>query len=89
MTSAVQADFFTVMRERHAVKHFDPAHKLSESEINFLLEIAGSAPSAWNLQPWRFLVIAEQRLQEKTAPGSVRSAPGGGGFRRDRCPGGP
>ncbi|MED4957708.1 nitroreductase family protein [Paenibacillus macerans] len=68
MTSAVHADFFTVMRERHAVKHFDPAHKLSESEINFLLEIAGSAPSAWNLQPWRFLVIADQRLQEKLLP---------------------
>ncbi|CAM4385818.1 nitroreductase family protein [Paenibacillus macerans] len=68
MTSAVQADFFTVMRERHAVKHFDPAHKLSKSEITFLLEMAGSAPSAWNLQPWRFLVIADQRLQEKLLP---------------------
>lgn len=68
MTSAVQADFFTVMRERHAVKHFDPVHKLSESEITFLLEMAGSAPSAWNLQPWKFLVIAEPVLQEKLLP---------------------
>ncbi|MGZ7446122.1 nitroreductase family protein [Paenibacillus sp. TH7-28] len=68
MTSAVQADFFTVLRERHAVKHFDPAHKLSESEITFLLEMAGSAPSAWNLQPWKFLVIADPRLQEKLLP---------------------
>lgn len=68
MSYAVQADFFSVMLKRHAVKHFDSAFKLNKSEITFILEMAGSAPSAWNLQPWKFLVIAESSLQEKLLP---------------------
>jgi nitroreductase len=67
-TSLQTNDFFTVVRERHAVKHYDPAHKLSEKEILELLEIAGTAPSAWNLQHWKFMAITDQAAKEKLLP---------------------
>ncbi|WP_028400229.1 nitroreductase family protein [Ectobacillus panaciterrae] len=68
MSSTVQTDFFTVVRERHSVKHYDAAHKLSEQEIKELLEIANSAPSAWNLQHWKFLAITDQTAKAKLLP---------------------
>ena len=30
-----------------------------------MLTIAGRAPSAWNLQPWRFVVVTEPELKQK------------------------
>ncbi|MFE9426913.1 nitroreductase family protein [Kitasatospora sp. NPDC006697] len=42
--------------ERWSPRSFDPAHQLSELEFAQLLEAGRWAPSARNLQPWRFLV---------------------------------
>lgn len=68
MSNSTQTDFFHIVRERHSVKHFNVAHELSEQEIKDLLEIAASAPSAWNLQHWKFLVITDQTVKEKLLP---------------------
>lgn len=68
MPSATHTDFFTVARERHAVKHFDASHQLSEQEIKELLEIANAAPSAWNLQHWKFLVVTDDAAKQQLLP---------------------
>ncbi|CAG7652439.1 nitroreductase family protein [Paenibacillus allorhizosphaerae] len=68
MSSAVQTDFFTIIRERHSVRYFDASYKLSEQEIKELLELAGSAPSSWNLQHWKFIAITEAAVKEKLLP---------------------
>ncbi|OXS54669.1 nitroreductase family protein [Cohnella sp. CIP 111063] len=68
MLSAAQTDFFAIVRERRSVKQYDVSHRLSEQEIKELLEIAGSAPSAWNLQHWKFLVLNDKKAQAKLLP---------------------
>ncbi|RCW51970.1 nitroreductase family protein [Paenibacillus prosopidis] len=68
MSSTMQTDNFTLFRERHSVRYFDASHKLSEQEIKELLEIAGSAPSSWNLQHWKFVAITEAAAKEKLLP---------------------
>ena len=42
---------------------------VSKEQILEILELAGRAPSAWNIQPWRFLVVTdgEQRLHLSAA----------------------
>jgi Nitroreductase len=57
-----------IFRKRRAVRHFDPAHRLSEREIRELLELAGTAPSSWNLQHWKFLVFADPEAKAKLRP---------------------
>lgn len=68
MSAAEHANFYNIVRERHSVKHYDVSHKLSEQEIKELLEIASCAPSAWNLQHWRFLTIINPEAKEKLLP---------------------
>lgn len=68
MTSNKQTDFFNVVSERHAVRHFDASLTLSEREIRDLLAIANSAPSSWNLQHWKFLLITDPAAKQKLLP---------------------
>ncbi|WP_426446404.1 nitroreductase family protein [Paenibacillus sp. S-38] len=61
-------DYYSVVRERRSVRHYDPSVKISREELTEMLEEAVLAPSSSNLQPWRFLVIDEQPLKEKLLP---------------------
>lgn len=63
-----QQDFFTVVEERRSVRYYDPSVKISKEEIEEILKVAITSPSSSNLQPWRFLVINEQELQDKLLP---------------------
>ncbi|MHC5066823.1 MAG: nitroreductase family protein, partial [Planctomycetota bacterium] len=37
-------DVFEAIYQRRAVKHFDPEHRLSDDEVNKILEAAMQAP---------------------------------------------
>lgn len=45
------------IQQRRSVKHYDPNHKMSETEINDLLSLAILSPTAFNLQNWRFVLV--------------------------------
>ncbi|OMP67164.1 nitroreductase family protein [Domibacillus epiphyticus] len=62
------SDFFDVALSRRSVKIYDPAAEISTDELTALLETAGRAPSAWNLQQWHFLVFHGKDVQEKLLP---------------------
>lgn len=53
------------IKSRRAVKHFDPEHQMTEDEINDILSLAILAPSAFNIQNWRFVVIDDSALRQK------------------------
>lgn len=50
---------------RRAVKHFDPEHKLSAKEELKILEAAIQAPTSFNIQHWRFVIIRDPELRSK------------------------
>ncbi len=56
-----------IVKQRYAVRKFD-GKKLPESKVEELLEIIRLAPSSYNIQPWKILVITDQKLKEKLAP---------------------
>ena len=51
--------------KRRAVKHFDPEHQLSETEERQLFEAAIQAPTSFNIQHWRFVVLRDPELRSK------------------------
>lgn len=52
-----------VIRQRYSVREYLD-QPVEDEKIRLLLEAARLAPSAQNLQPWRFIVVRERRLIE-------------------------
>lgn len=50
---------------RYAVKAFDPQKKLTEAQLDLLLEALRLSPSSFGLQPWEFIVVKDSKIREK------------------------
>lgn len=61
----VNNDFHDIMMNRHSVRRFDPAVKIPRSEITAMLKESISAPSACNLQSWKFVVVDTDQGRKK------------------------
>ncbi len=56
---------FDAIYQRRAVKEYDPTHQLSPEEENKLLEAAIQAPTSFNIQHWRFVIVRDSNLRKK------------------------
>lgn len=54
-----------VLKNRISANKFDTEKKLSEEEIRDLVRWAAEAPSAFNVQPWRFVALTRQEDKER------------------------
>ncbi|MEI5906370.1 nitroreductase family protein [Bacillus spongiae] len=61
-------NFFEVAESRRSTKVYDPNYKISREELTEILAFAGKAPSAWNLQHWKFMVFDNKEVQQKVLP---------------------
>lgn len=62
------SDIESLMRLRVSANSYDKSHKLSEGEIASLIELATLAPSAFNLQNWRFVAIHTDEGKQRLLP---------------------
>ena len=51
------------MKWRYATNKFDPSKKLTEEQLNELLETMILTPSSFGLQPWRFIVVTNPEIR--------------------------
>lgn len=51
--------------QRRSVKHFDPTHEMTEAEIEQLMSHAILSPTAFNIQHWRFVRVADKAIREQ------------------------
>ena len=58
-------DVFDAIYARRAVKHFDPHHEMTQAEVDRLLEAAIQAPTSFNIQHWRFVVVRDPELRRQ------------------------
>jgi nitroreductase len=49
---------------RHSVRAYRD-EPVSDDDVRTLLELTGRAPSAFNLQPWRFIVVRDQQVKDE------------------------
>jgi nitroreductase len=56
---------FDAIRTRRAVKAFDPDHRLTAEEETQLLEATILAPTSFNIQHWRFVVVRDPELRQR------------------------
>ena len=53
------------IQARRAIKHYDPAHVMTDAEIRQLLEAAMQAPTAFNIQHWRFVTVLDPEVRKQ------------------------
>lgn len=53
------------IKQRRSIKAYDPAHRMTEAEIQQLLSLAMLSPTAFNIQHWRFVVVTDPVLRHQ------------------------
>ena len=56
---------------RHAVKAFDPTKKVSQENIDKIIEATRLAPTSSGLQPFKVIIVKNQELKDKLAAGAL------------------
>ena len=51
--------------QRRAIKHYDPNHMLTQEEETKLFETTIQAPTSFNIQHWRFIILRDPQLRSK------------------------
>ena len=60
-------DFYDVVRKRLSVRAYRP-DPIPEETLTRILEAGRLAPSAKNLQPWKFIIITDPKQRELLVP---------------------
>ncbi len=53
------------IQTRRAIKQFDPEHRFTEAEIETLFSNALLSPTAFNIQNWRLISVADPELRKQ------------------------
>ncbi|MGE4398174.1 MAG: NAD(P)H-dependent oxidoreductase [Campylobacterales bacterium] len=61
-------DFEKAMHFRHACKLFDETKKMSQEDLDFILEAGRMSPSSCGMEQWKFVVIRDEKLKEAIRP---------------------
>lgn len=56
-------EFYEVLRQRHCARAFT-GEDVTPEQVDTLLDAAVMAPTAGNLQPWRFFVVRDGRFRK-------------------------
>ncbi len=60
-------DIFEAIEKRHSVRKYDASRDVTPEMVEKLLKYACLAPSAGNVQPWRFFVVRNREIKEALA----------------------
>ncbi|WP_010304439.1 nitroreductase family protein [Kurthia senegalensis] len=65
---STQTNLEKIMQERKSVRKYKENVEIPKEKLRYLIEQATSAPSSSNMQPWRFLIITDQKEKEALLP---------------------
>lgn len=58
----------SVLKERHSVRVYKKGVPIPETDLNEIFQLASLAPSSWNLQHWKYVVIRDEEQKQKVLP---------------------
>jgi len=58
-------EFSEVIAKRRSVRHFNAKLDVADEDIRALIEAAVAAPTAGNIQPWRFTIVRSIEARER------------------------
>ncbi|KQL37255.1 nitroreductase family protein [Psychrobacillus sp. FJAT-21963] len=63
MSTVKDSNLYTIMHARKSVRVYDPTHKIPQKTLEEIIKEATTAPSSSNLQPWKLLVIQDDKTK--------------------------
>lgn len=60
-------DIRDALNFRYACKIFDESKKINEADFDLILEAGRLAPSSMGIEPWKFVVLQNEKLREEIA----------------------
>ena len=64
-------DIFECIENRRSIRKFEKC-EISDKEITKILKAGAAAPSACNIQPWKFIVIKDENIKNLIVESSVK-----------------
>lgn len=58
-------EFTELIRSRESIRNYDPSRPIPREILERILDAGRLAPSACNIQPWKFLLISSPGMLEK------------------------
>jgi len=58
-------DTLQAIKERRAVKHYDSEYKMPEEDVKKLLEHTIQAPTSFNIQNWRLVLVKDPEVRKQ------------------------
>ncbi len=64
MKTCSKEQFIAIMKDRHACKLFDSSRKISEEDLNYILEVGRLSASSFGMEHWKFVVVHDENLKQ-------------------------
>ncbi len=61
-------DILDAFKRRAATRYYDGSRKISDEDMNFILELGRLSPSSVGSEPWRFVVVQNRALRDAIKP---------------------
>lgn len=71
----INTQIIKAMEERYAVKGFDSSRRISDDDINTILEAMRLSPSSFGLQPWKFFIIESDEVKKQLGDAAPLNRP--------------
>lgn len=71
MSNSLAEQIAEAALRRRSIRRYEQ-RPVEEAVLRRLLTLAGRAPSAWNLQPWRFVVVRDPELKQRLHAAAFR-----------------
>ncbi|WP_139488207.1 nitroreductase family protein [Brevibacillus dissolubilis] len=60
--------FEEIVKGRTSVRKYQTDYEMPNEDLQEILSLAAQAPSSWNLQHWRYLVVTKPEIKERLLP---------------------
>ncbi|GAB7387068.1 nitroreductase family protein [Bacillaceae bacterium] len=68
MATVADKNVAEVMKERRSVRKYKKGVNIPREKLEEILRLAITAPSSWNLQHWKFIVVEEEETKKRLFP---------------------
>ncbi len=65
MHKTVNQEMINIIKERRSITFFDPSKEIPDQTLKELIELASTAPSGYNLQPWKLIIVKSKDKKSK------------------------